>query len=219
MVKNLPANAGDIRDAGSILESGRSPGGGRGNPLQYSCLENPMDRGVWQAMVHRITKSQTRLKLLSPHTAHTWPFLTTTIAEASHCNPCKHHSLESIFSIQHFFFSNLPVIEEYLKTPSYPSQAFNNHQHFDNHVSTNPCFLISQSSNNSFKLEVRSSYLFAHNFLRVSELRKRRNSNIFNGPYCFYNFLSLALYHLITLLTLHRPLAPLLLKHLGLLPP
>ena len=60
---------------------------------------------------------------------------------------------------------------------------------------------------------------FAHNFLRVSELRKmRRNSNIFNGPYCFYNFLSLALYYLITLLTLHQPLAPLL-KHLGLLPP
>ena len=45
-VKNLPPNAGDIRDAGSIPELGRSPGGGRGNPLQYSCLENPMDRGA-----------------------------------------------------------------------------------------------------------------------------------------------------------------------------
>ena len=104
VVKNLPANAGDIRDAGSILESGRSPGGGHGNPLQYSCLENPMDGGAWQAMVHRITESQTRLKLLSTRTTHTWPFLTTAIAEASHCNPCKHHSLESIFSIQPFFF-------------------------------------------------------------------------------------------------------------------
>ena len=47
VVKNLPANAGDIRDAGSIAESGRSPGEGHGNPLQYSCPENPMDRGAW----------------------------------------------------------------------------------------------------------------------------------------------------------------------------
>ena len=49
-------------DEGSILGLGRSPGGGDGNPLQYFCLENPMDRGVWQATVHRVTKSQTRLK-------------------------------------------------------------------------------------------------------------------------------------------------------------
>ena len=62
MVKNLPANSGDIKDAGSIPGSGRSPGGGHGNPLQYSCLENPMNRGAWQATVHRITKSLTRLK-------------------------------------------------------------------------------------------------------------------------------------------------------------
>ena len=59
VVKNPPANAGDIRDAGSIPESGRSPGGGHGNPLQYSCLENPMDRGAWQAIVHRVAKSLT----------------------------------------------------------------------------------------------------------------------------------------------------------------
>ena len=51
MVKNLPANAGDIRDTGSILGSGRSPGGGHGNPLQYSCMKNLMDRAAWQAMV------------------------------------------------------------------------------------------------------------------------------------------------------------------------
>ena len=62
MVKNPPANEGDardIRDPGSILGSGRSPGGGHGNPLQYSCLDNPIDRGAWQAIVHRIAKSQT----------------------------------------------------------------------------------------------------------------------------------------------------------------
>ena len=59
MVKGPSANAGDIRDAGLIPESGRSPEGGYGNPLQCSCLENPMDRGAWRATVHGVTKSQT----------------------------------------------------------------------------------------------------------------------------------------------------------------
>ena len=58
VVKNPPANPGDVRDIGLIPESGRSPGGGHGNPLQYSCLENPMDRGAWQAIVHRVPKSR-----------------------------------------------------------------------------------------------------------------------------------------------------------------
>ena len=62
VVKNLPANAGDLRDVGSIPGSGRSPGGGHGNTLQYSCLENPMVRGTWQVAVHRVTQSQTQLK-------------------------------------------------------------------------------------------------------------------------------------------------------------
>ena len=61
-VKNLPANAGDVGDVGSIPGSGRSPGGGNGNPLQYSCLKNPSDRGAWQATVPRAAKSQTQLK-------------------------------------------------------------------------------------------------------------------------------------------------------------
>ena len=59
MVKNLPTNAGDLRDAGLIPGSGRSPGGGRGNPLQYSCLENPTDRGGSQATVHSVTELDT----------------------------------------------------------------------------------------------------------------------------------------------------------------
>ena len=58
-VKNLPANARDIRDTGSIPGSGRFPNGGHGNPLQYSCLENPMDRGACWAAVHGVTKRQT----------------------------------------------------------------------------------------------------------------------------------------------------------------
>ena len=57
VAKNLPAKAGDVRDAGWISGLGSFPGGGHGNTLQYSCLENPMDRGAWQAIVHRVAKS------------------------------------------------------------------------------------------------------------------------------------------------------------------
>ena len=57
VVKNPHANAGDVRDMGLIPGSGRSPGGGHGNPLQDSCLENPMDRIAWQATIHRVTDS------------------------------------------------------------------------------------------------------------------------------------------------------------------
>ena len=65
VVKNLSINAGDIRDVGLIPGTGRSPGG-HGNPLQYSCQENPMDRGVWQATIHRVTRSGT-LKWFRTH--------------------------------------------------------------------------------------------------------------------------------------------------------
>ena len=66
MVKSLPANAGDTRDAGLIPELGRSPGVGNGNPLQYSCLENSVDRGTWWATVHGGLKE----KDTTEHTAH-----------------------------------------------------------------------------------------------------------------------------------------------------
>ena len=56
VVKNPPVSAGNIRDTGSVPGLGRSPGKGHGNPLQYSCLEDPMDRGTWQATVHSITE-------------------------------------------------------------------------------------------------------------------------------------------------------------------
>ena len=79
MVKNPSGNAGDIRDAGLIPGSGRSPGGGHGSPLQHSCLENPMDRGAWRATVHRVAKNRTRQKRLS--------------------NACKHTSRESQLSV------------------------------------------------------------------------------------------------------------------------
>ena len=59
VIKNLSAKAEDLRDAGSIPGLGRFPGGGHGNPLRYSCLENHMDRGAWQAAVHRAAKNGT----------------------------------------------------------------------------------------------------------------------------------------------------------------
>ena len=64
---NLKLSAGDVRDGGSIPGLGRSPGGGHGNPIQYSCLENPTNRRPWQTTVHRVTKSRTQLKRLSTH--------------------------------------------------------------------------------------------------------------------------------------------------------
>ena len=64
--KEPARNAGDVRDTGSSPGSGRSPGKGNGNPLQYSCLENPMDRGAWRAMIHRVTESLTQLKDFMP---------------------------------------------------------------------------------------------------------------------------------------------------------
>ena len=71
MINNLPANAGDIRDSGSIPGSGRSPGGGNVNPLQNSCLKNPTDRGAWRAAVHGVAKNQT---WLSAHTCGLFSF-------------------------------------------------------------------------------------------------------------------------------------------------
>ena len=77
VVKKLPANAGDVRDTGSVPGWGRSPGGGHCNPLQYSCLENPMDTEAWQATVHRVEKE-----------------LDTT--KNAHINPKKLHNVTSL---------------------------------------------------------------------------------------------------------------------------
>ena len=70
VVKNPPANGGDSRDTGSIPALGRSPGEGNGDPLQYSCLGSPVDRGVWPSTVHEVTKSWAQLSTCT-HTAHT----------------------------------------------------------------------------------------------------------------------------------------------------
>ena len=80
VVKNLPANTEDIRDAGLISGSGRSLGGGHSNPLQYSCLENSMDRGAWRATVYEAAKSWTWLKWLSMHECNKYIFLSFSIS-------------------------------------------------------------------------------------------------------------------------------------------
>ena len=75
LVKNPPANAGDIRDTGSIPGLGRSPGGGNSTRLQYPCLENPMDRGAWRATVHEVAKRWTWLSIWATHTCFFWASL------------------------------------------------------------------------------------------------------------------------------------------------
>ena len=95
VIKSLTANAGDLRDMGSIPGSGKFTGGGHGNPLQYSCLENPMDRGAWWATVHWVTKSRTPLsdqtgvlgQILLKGFSCAWP--------PSSRNPVKSRALES----------------------------------------------------------------------------------------------------------------------------
>ena len=88
VVKNPPDSAGDIRDSGSIPGLGGSPGRGPGKTLQYSCLENPLDRGAWWATVHRVSKSRTGLKRLSTHTRAISPLDCEHIKDNSHWLLC-----------------------------------------------------------------------------------------------------------------------------------
>ena len=95
VVKNPPANAGDIRGVGSIPGLGRPPGGGHGNPLQYSCLENPMDREDWWATIQGVAKSRSRLKWLSKHTCIMTCIHHYNLVQKIHCpkDPCALSSL------------------------------------------------------------------------------------------------------------------------------
>ena len=107
MVKNPPANTADVRHAGLTPGSGRVPGGRPDYPFQYSCLENPMDRGAWQNMVHRVSKSRTQLKQLSMHT-HTTEFrlleleeILRHVAQNSYnagniCLLCSQHTINAL---------------------------------------------------------------------------------------------------------------------------
>ena len=105
-VKISPANAKDLRDMDSIPGLGRSPGGGHGNTLQYSCLENPMDRGAWRAMAHRVAKSQTWLKWLSSSSSSCqWTF--RLLPCLGYCKQCySEYWVECIFSDHVFHWIN-----------------------------------------------------------------------------------------------------------------
>ena len=81
VVNNPPAQAGDVRVSGSIPGSGKSPGGGHGNLLQYSCLENPMDRGAWRATVHRVTRRVRHDWRDFTHTACIWPLSKSAVTQ------------------------------------------------------------------------------------------------------------------------------------------
>ena len=99
VVKNPPANAGDGRDAGSIPGLGRPPGEGTSNPLQYSCLDNSIDRGAWWATVHGVAKSQT---LLSAHThrqTYTGTHTHTHTHTRTHTQNSRHLQVEVIFGV------------------------------------------------------------------------------------------------------------------------
>ena len=108
--KESACNAEAKGDLGSIPGSGRSPGGGNGNPLQYSCLENSMDRGDWQAIVHEVEKSWTRLKRLSPTAAMLCRV--TKIPVVTFCYSCWISGLfivpwHSVFACDIFYFRSM----------------------------------------------------------------------------------------------------------------
>ena len=114
MLKNPPANA---LEGVLIPGSGRSPGEGNGNPLQYSCLENPMDRGVWWAIVHRVAKSQTRLKQFSTAHDHVVQFSSVAQSCPTLCDPwtAAHQASLSITNSQNL----LKLMSIELVMPSY----------------------------------------------------------------------------------------------------
>ena len=123
VVKNPSANARDIRDVGSICGSGRSPGGRHHNPLQYSCLENPMDRGVWRAILHGVGKSQ-RVQFSS--VAQSCPPLCDPL-DCSRPGCPVHHQLPEFTQTHVHWVSDAIQPSHPLSSPS--SSAFNLSQH------------------------------------------------------------------------------------------
>ena len=126
VIKNPPANAGDIRGPGSVPGSGRSPGEGNGNPLQYACLENPMVRGAWQATVHGVTKSRKWLSTQGRHQpTHPLPCSTARSPTSSRIAPRPCHMRVLPFF---FLFYFLPIFklwkawEMKIKPPYWPNK-------------------------------------------------------------------------------------------------
>ena len=109
VIRNLPANAGDLRDMSLISGSGRSCRGGHGNPLQFSCLENPMDRGAWRAIVYKIAKSWRRL---STNTFHWGPRKSQLINIVIEIDFLK--TLEHFHTIIYIFFNGRQKLHVHL---------------------------------------------------------------------------------------------------------
>ena len=105
VVRHPPANAGDIRDTGLIPGSRRFPGGGHSNPLQYSCLDNPMNRGAWQAIVHRVAKSQTCMHTLCNRFSRSPHFYWTSYGQPrQHIKKQTRYSANKVLPSQNFGF-------------------------------------------------------------------------------------------------------------------
>ena len=147
MVKNPPAKALDKRDAGSIPRWERSPGGGHGNPLQFSCLENTMDRGAWWATVHWVAQSQTQLKWLSSSssintiiTFSVWkvllfdPFVSYSYNPSSFCSISNYLLLEKVvythvqFINTHRLFKPLWFLPQFLPSPLFWPSSYQHYQ-------------------------------------------------------------------------------------------
>ena len=135
MLKNMPAKAGDLRDAGSIPRPGKSPGGGHDNPLQYSCLENPMDRRAWWATINGITRISHDLAARPSTTNTVFQFSSVTQLCPTLCNPvdCStpgfpvHHQLPELAQTHVHRVSDTMQPSHPLSSPSPP--AFNLSQH------------------------------------------------------------------------------------------
>ena len=121
MVKNLLANAGDAGVTGSIPGLGRSPGEGNGNPLQYSWLENSIDRGVWWGIVHGISTNQTRLSdYAQPHTISLYSRSMLLLHNKNFCNSSFIFGITTLNKVKHK--SSLPLsspCDEFLSPPEY----------------------------------------------------------------------------------------------------
>ena len=121
VVKSFPADTGDMGDTSSIPGSGRSPGGGCGNPLQYSCLENPMDTGAWWATIHGVTESNTTEQLTLPLPLSLWAKSVTDVGKIHSKPPNKIQidpQIEPFPRINQYSISKKPsrhksIIEDY----------------------------------------------------------------------------------------------------------
>ena len=121
--KKLPTIAGDIRELGSVPGLGRSPGQGHGNPHQYSCLENPMDRGIWWTTVHRVTKSRIQLKGLSTHMHRCYPYSYENCPIFGTTLQAGFQVLKDIFFMS-FNRKNLSVRKDHKENKNFVSKIF-----------------------------------------------------------------------------------------------